>query len=259
MDNQLEKITRATFKIEAEVTSTSMSFPSDITIEQLKGIGQTFVNMESSKQWWVGDWWNAIERKHGEAQKICDEIGLDYSSVRRMGAVSRRIENARRRASLSFSHHGEVCIIKLEDKEREVLIQDNFLEKAEQEKWSHKELRKQVQFFLDEEKWTVGEKQRRQVVIDGGTIVANIKTDGNIIQWAEMNDYLIKIDRSSDWGNPFILPIDGDRDTVCDNYATYLGMKPSLLNRLNELRGKVLACWCYPERCHGEELIRKLT
>lgn len=28
-----------------------------------------------------------------------------------------------------------------------------------------------------------------------------------------------------------------------------------LLNDLHELKGKVLGCWCFPQRCHGEVLL----
>jgi hypothetical protein len=57
------------------------------------------------------------------------------------------------------------------------------------------------------------------------------------------------------WGNPFEMPGDGDRDTVCDYYAlSYLPLRSSLLTEIHSLKGKVLACWCYPERCHGDYL-----
>lgn len=64
---------------------------------------------------------------------------------------------------------------------------------------------------------------------------------------------LERIDRRSDWGNPFILPEDGTRQEVIAAYHLYyLPHKPSLLSRLDSLRGKALACWCAPEACHGD-------
>jgi len=29
-----------------------------------------------------------------------------------------------------------------------------------------------------------------------------------------------------------------------------------LLNSLHEIEGKNLGCWCYPEKCHGNVLIK---
>jgi hypothetical protein len=90
---------------------------------------------------------------------------------------------------------------------------------------------------------------------DGETVVLSYRTDQELIDWAEAHDLLVRIDRRTDWGNPFEMPADGDRDQVILAYAKhYLPNKPSLLARLPELRGKVLACWCAPEACHGDVL-----
>jgi hypothetical protein len=46
---------------------------------------------------------------------------------------------------------------------------------------------------------------------------------------------------------------------VIDAYAYhYLPHKPSLLAKLDTLRGKVLGCWCSPEACHGDILATAL-
>jgi hypothetical protein len=31
--------------------------------------------------------------------------------------------------------------------------------------------------------------------------------------------------------------------------------KPSILNDLKKIKGKVLICHCFPERCHGDRLV----
>jgi len=66
-----------------------------------------------------------------------------------------------------------------------------------------------------------------------------------------------RVDRFSEWGNPFILGEDGDRDHVCDAYDRYFDDKRSLHTKVKELKGKVLGCHCYPQRCHAETLIKK--
>jgi hypothetical protein len=77
----------------------------------------------------------------------------------------------------------------------------------------------------------------------------------NLVRWAQADGRLVSVDRRTEWGNPFELPHDGDRETVIRNYAEhYLPNKPSLLSRLHELRGKALACWCAPDPCHGDVL-----
>jgi hypothetical protein len=47
---------------------------------------------------------------------------------------------------------------------------------------------------------------------------------------------------------------DGTRAEVMAKYRAYLLERPDLLALLPGLRGKALACWCAPERCHAEVL-----
>ena len=109
--------------------------------------------------------------------------------------------------------------------------------------------------------WTEDELDRRAVVEAGGSVVANLHqdTDRALLAWARSSNCFERIDRNTDWGNPFELGPDGDRDTVCDSYEIYLGRKYSLHDRVMGLKGKVLACWCYPQRCHGDHLIALLN
>lgn len=67
----------------------------------------------------------------------------------------------------------------------------------------------------------------------------------------------VYIGRGSKWGNPFVIPYDGDRASVIEQYRTYLYGNPGLLESvLVELHGKDLVCFCAPLPCHGDILIR---
>lgn len=108
--------------------------------------------------------------------------------------------------------------------------------------------------------WSDDENQRKAKVESGFAVIANQQRDKNLIQWAERNGKAVRIDRGSPFGNPFILGDDGDRDQVCNAYRDhYMPHKPSILNALPSLKGKVLICHCYPERCHGESLLLSPT
>jgi ParB-like chromosome segregation protein Spo0J len=112
---------------------------------------------------------------------------------------------------------------------------------------------------VDNTDWSESELERKDMVERGITVVAHINNDVHLVAWAESNNKYVRIDRFSDWGNPFLFPQDGDRITVIDHYEQYLEWHPSLLKRLGELKGKVLGCWCYPEECHGDVLVEKLN
>jgi hypothetical protein len=62
--------------------------------------------------------------------------------------------------------------------------------------------------------------------------------------------------KKSKWHNPFEIGRDGTRDEVIAKHRAYLCDDPALMAALPELRGKDLLCWCAPEACHGDLLLR---
>ena len=106
-----------------------------------------------------------------------------------------------------------------------------------------------------EKPWPKRERELQKRVKAGETVVANIDADSHLVSWARQQNLLVMVDRSSPWGNPFILDRDGDRESVCHKYATYyLPHKDSLQKLLPSLKGKVLACHCAPLQCHANSI-----
>ena len=76
--------------------------------------------------------------------------------------------------------------------------------------------------------------------------------------------YDIYIGRGSKWGNPYThLKTDtladyvvGTREEAIEKYREYILNSPSLLKDLPELDGKILGCYCFPKKCHGDILIQ---
>jgi hypothetical protein len=66
----------------------------------------------------------------------------------------------------------------------------------------------------------------------------------------------VYVGRPSKWGNPFILGVDGDREQVIRRYYQFL-TGGDLALTLAELRGKDLVCWCAPQACHADILLRE--
>jgi hypothetical protein len=66
----------------------------------------------------------------------------------------------------------------------------------------------------------------------------------------------VYVGRPSKWGNPFVIGRDGTRDEVIAKYRAWIVDQPALLAALHELRGKDLVCWCAPERCHADVLLK---
>jgi DNA-binding CsgD family transcriptional regulator len=105
-------------------------------------------------------------------------------------------------------------------------------------------------------RWSPDEVDLRKRVEAGETVVANMRTHGNLRAWAERGGLWVRVDRATPWGNPWVTPDDGSRDEVCDWYRTvYWPRRRSLHDKVAGLSGKVLGCWCAPLRCHADELI----
>jgi hypothetical protein len=129
-------------------------------------------------------------------------------------------------------------------------------EKVKAGKMTLQDAMKEVARKPTEPEWLQDELERKAKVEAGETVVANFQRDKHLIQWATQCGKMVPIDRTSKWGNPFILGQDGDRDRVCECFEKhYAPNKDSFSEAEDELKGKVLACHCYPQRCHGDSLI----
>jgi len=62
------------------------------------------------------------------------------------------------------------------------------------------------------------------------------------------------IGRTTQWGNPFRIGPDGNREQVVQKFRDWIIRRPSLLRSIEHLRGKVLGCFCAPALCHGNVL-----
>lgn len=78
--------------------------------------------------------------------------------------------------------------------------------------------------------------------------VLNQKTDGR-------PEGAVYIGRPSKWGNPFVIGRDGNREQVIQKYENFI-CQSLLLSAVHELAGKDLVCWCAPQACHGDVLLR---
>lgn len=67
--------------------------------------------------------------------------------------------------------------------------------------------------------------------------------------------YDVYIGRGTVWGNPFEVGKHGTREEVIEMYRVWFSGQWDLIDRLDELRGKVLGCSCKPKACHGDILV----
>lgn len=89
-----------------------------------------------------------------------------------------------------------------------------------------------------------------------------------------MPENTVKVDRSTKWGNPFIVGQHGTSDACvtrfrdlltglismfpvpCPSYLDQAYARDLIIANLHTLRGKNLACWCKPgQPCHADVLL----
>ena len=72
----------------------------------------------------------------------------------------------------------------------------------------------------------------------------------------------VYIGRGGPFGNPFKINEHGDRAAVIQKFEEYarkrIAEDPEFRIKVKALKGKVLGCWCAPNACHGDVLV-KLT
>ncbi len=64
------------------------------------------------------------------------------------------------------------------------------------------------------------------------------------------------IGRPSKWGNPYHMGPGMSRSDAVKAYELYLLSNEELMRSLIELRGKDLVCFCAPQACHGDVLLK---
>jgi hypothetical protein len=102
------------------------------------------------------------------------------------------------------------------------------------------------------------------------TTVVNVKKKflnergiDNMLEWTKRPDTVyigrcmqyVEGANGSKWKNPFSVEKYG-RDKCLSMYEEYIRNDPVLFGSLSELKNKELGCWCKPEACHGDILIK---
>lgn len=251
---------------DGELTRNAWSLPVGMTEQDWADAGKKLVQVDDAYSWWLGDWWAYGSAAYGERKAVVeseDWNGPAYQTCKDVAWVCSEFERSRRRDLVPFSHHREVAALPYEEQEQVL----NWCESEHRvagrvpTRAALREKVKQIKAWLAQG-WTQSQLERKLCVEDGETVVASKRKDANgkeidaaLIAWADQRGLVVMTDRTSEWGNPFEMGADGTRDEVCENYANhYLPFKPSLQKKLKQLKGKVLVCWCHPERCHAHHL-----
>ncbi|MDQ0377158.1 DUF4326 domain-containing protein [Amycolatopsis thermophila] len=117
--------------------------------------------------------------------------------------------------------------------------------------------------------WTDEERELAGRLRDGHAVLVNVRKSGphkHLVPWLVEHDLITYIGHKgnrhswpeSPFANPFVKEAKQDREAMVRHYREYLAGRPDLLDRLPELAGRALGCWCAPLPCHGHVLLEHL-
>ncbi|MEW1568645.1 LmbU family transcriptional regulator [Streptomyces sp. NPDC093509] len=116
-------------------TRVGLQMPELMAYDEWERAGRQLADVLDSSSWWLGDWLVYGKDHYTDRyQRGIRAVGLSYQTLRNYAWVSRRFPLARRRAGLSFQHHAELASMPAEE-------QDRWLERAERQRWTTKQLR----------------------------------------------------------------------------------------------------------------------
>ncbi|MFB8246270.1 LmbU family transcriptional regulator [Streptomyces sp. NPDC055952] len=116
-------------------TKVGLQMPARMAFEEWERAGRQLADVLDSSSWWLGDWLVYGKDHYTDRyQRGIRAAGLSYQTLRNYAWVARRFPLGRRRPALTFQHHAELASMTVEE-------QDRWLDRAEQGKWSTKQLR----------------------------------------------------------------------------------------------------------------------
>ena len=199
------------------------------------------------------------------AEKIAQEVGVSHMQVKRDEQFAQGIDKMSEelkqqvlqgnsninKSDIQLISKAEPTFIANTDKE----IIEKAKEIKEQKAEAYKEkIKERIETKVKENPISKEEQEMLNKIDNGETIVINMNTHFHVLKYAKDKEIYKQIDRYSEFGNPFWLDTDGNRDECCEGYIDFYKHKRSLHQKIKDLKGKVLGCHCHPLRCHGDYL-----
>ncbi|WP_405528491.1 LmbU family transcriptional regulator [Streptomyces avidinii] len=126
-------------------TKVGLQMPAGMSFDDWEKAGRQLSGIVDSSSWWLGDWLVYGKDHYTDRyQRGIRAAGLQYQTLRNYAWVSRRFDFSRRRGALSFQHHAELASLPHDE-------QESWLDRAEQRKWTTKQLRSAIRAAREDE------------------------------------------------------------------------------------------------------------
>jgi hypothetical protein len=128
------------------MTGVGLRIPANLSFEAWERAGHQLSGIVDSSLWCLGDWLVYGKKTYTDRyMRAIRAVGLQYQTLRNYAWVSRRFEWNRRRPRLTFQHHAEVASMPVEK-------QEMWLDEAERQMWTTKQLRAHIKDRREQER-----------------------------------------------------------------------------------------------------------
>jgi N6-adenosine-specific RNA methylase IME4 len=120
-----------------QLNKTNLVFKRDVNKDEWMQVFKGLKTIEGCVQFWIGDALAYRQQKWGMYDDIAEEVGINKKELSDLKWVAENVKSSGRQENLSYNHHREVA--KLEPNK-----QEQFLNKAVEEKLSVRDLREEI-------------------------------------------------------------------------------------------------------------------
>ncbi|WP_235967429.1 LmbU family transcriptional regulator [Streptomyces mesophilus] len=146
-------------------TRVGLQIPAKMAYDEWERAGRQLADVLDSSSWWKGDWMVYGKDHYTDRyQRGIRAVGLSYQTLRNYAWVSRRFDHSRRRPALTFQHHAELASMTVPE-------QELWLDRAEEHRWTTKQLRHAIRaVHQGEQQRSVPPAPSRQLELPGNRI-----------------------------------------------------------------------------------------
>ena len=103
-------------------------------------------------------------------------------------------------------------------------------------------------------RWSAEEREKRRQLEQGVAVAGNMRRHGNLIAWRRRARPVRPYRPRHAVGQPVVLARTATGRPSSPGTTEHLPVRPALLARAGELRGRALGCWSAPTVCHADVL-----
>jgi hypothetical protein len=137
-EQRLRKRDMAQIALPGTVSHTGLELTPGLSQEQWLDVGRLCALVERANRWWIGDFLNYADGQYGDTYREATQLfEMEVGTLMNLKWVASQFDVSFRNENLSWTHHYIVAAMEPE-------VRDYWLRRAEEKKWSVRELKARI-------------------------------------------------------------------------------------------------------------------